>query len=54
MTLPAVCYLLIAGNHCWLVESLAGKSKILFMWRIVNASLIFVFPLSSVYARYRK
>lgn len=43
MTLPARCYLLSAGIQCQLVESLAGKSKMLFMWRIIIASLVF-FP----------
>lgn len=43
MTLPAVCYLLYAGIHCRLLESLAGKSEILFMWKIVIAKFDFWF-----------
>jgi len=54
VTLPAVCYLLSAGIHSQLVESLATKSDILFMWMVVIAKFDFFFPLSSVYTQYRK
>lgn len=41
--LPTVCYLLDAGIHCQIVETLAGKSEMLFLWRIVIAKFDFWF-----------
>lgn len=35
MVLTRVCELLNAGMCCWLVENLAGRREILFMWWIV-------------------
>lgn len=43
MMLPTVCYFLNAGIHCQLLESPAGKSEILLMWRIVIAKFDFCF-----------